>query len=378
MIIGLSGLAGSGKDFISDILVHRHNFVKVAFADPLKRICKEIFDFSDEQLFGASRSRNIPDKRYERGLQTFTYPECPVDSIWVPLLNNRGFTLIDLDDWKKVSKYRWTLNKKEKGKHTNYARASINGKKTSLHTFVFHDCHTEMIIDHINGDGLDNRKSNLRTCSDSENKRNQKKRIDGVSVFKGVGFSKRHNKWRAFIRVNDKLKTIGYFDSEGEAALAYDGAARYYFDKYARLNGSLFLTPRFALQQLGTNWGRNCYPLIWSNYAFRVINQLLSGGYRYDSKKGLYEDVSATPPRGVVISDARFKNEMDLIKNQGGRIVRIIGIEATTLNGNAALHPSEVEQQSLPDSYFDYICHNDKNIEKLSSKLDEMLDKLAS
>lgn len=66
MIIGIAGRAGSGKDTVADLLVRDHRFVKIAFADPLKRICKKVFDFTDEQFWGPSSARNGPDKRYLR------------------------------------------------------------------------------------------------------------------------------------------------------------------------------------------------------------------------------------------------------------------------------------------------------------------------
>jgi hypothetical protein len=64
VIIGISGKAGVGKDTATDLLVERFGFVKVALADPLKRICKEVFAFTDEQLWGSSEKRNAPDERY--------------------------------------------------------------------------------------------------------------------------------------------------------------------------------------------------------------------------------------------------------------------------------------------------------------------------
>lgn len=66
MIIGLSGLAGSGKDTCADFLVEEFDFVKISLADHLKRICKDVFDFSNDQLWGPSNCRNQPDKRYKR------------------------------------------------------------------------------------------------------------------------------------------------------------------------------------------------------------------------------------------------------------------------------------------------------------------------
>lgn len=66
LIIGISGVAGSGKDTTADVLVRQHGFVKVAMADPLKRICKDVYDFSNDQLWGPSSMRNAPDWRYAR------------------------------------------------------------------------------------------------------------------------------------------------------------------------------------------------------------------------------------------------------------------------------------------------------------------------
>lgn len=65
MILGISGVAGAGKDTVADMLVKK-GWVKVSLADPLKRICKDVFAFSDEQLWGPSECRNIPDERYPR------------------------------------------------------------------------------------------------------------------------------------------------------------------------------------------------------------------------------------------------------------------------------------------------------------------------
>lgn len=64
-LIGLTGRAGSGKDTIADILVSRHGFKKIALADPMKRFCREIFGFTDEQLWGPSEKRNEPDPRWD-------------------------------------------------------------------------------------------------------------------------------------------------------------------------------------------------------------------------------------------------------------------------------------------------------------------------
>ena len=65
-LIGICGRSGSGKDTVADILVRDYGFVKVACADPLKRTCRDVYRFTDEQLWGPSKKRNAPDMRYPR------------------------------------------------------------------------------------------------------------------------------------------------------------------------------------------------------------------------------------------------------------------------------------------------------------------------
>lgn len=90
-----------------------------------------------------------------------------------------------------------------------------------------------LMVDHINGDRLDNRKSNLRLCTDKGNSRN-KKAFSGK--YKGVHFAKGSNRWVAQITKNYKCHHLGCFKSEDEAALAYNTAAKKLHGKYAFLN----------------------------------------------------------------------------------------------------------------------------------------------
>lgn len=204
MIVGLSGLAGSGKDQSAAFLVEDFGFVKISLADPLKQIARRVYDFSDEQLWGPSQFRNGEDRRYPRA----------------------------------------------------------------------------------------------------------------------------------------------------------DGS---------------FLTPREALQKLGTEWGRSCYENTWAEMGVRTAQALLSSPhYRYTQKEGLQE-IEADPkldlvPAGVAIPDVRFKNEIAAIKAAGGKVVRIVRPGAG-LGGSAGLHPSEVEQASIPDSEFDYVIQNDGTLEELRMKV---------
>jgi hypothetical protein len=209
MIIGICGLAGSGKDTAADSLVLGHHFVKLAFADLMKRFCKEVFDFSDEQLWGPSANRNAPDPRYPR---------------------------------------------------------------------------------------------------------------------KVYGSDEVHE----------------------------------------------YLTPRYALQTLGTEWGRDCYPNVWVDYALRKAKELDGAeGVHYDAKLGIFR---CARPRieGVAISDVRFWNELESIKKAGGKVIRVKRSGAG-LGGANGLHPSEVEQASIADACFDAVIQNDGSLADLHDKVGEVL-----
>jgi hypothetical protein len=135
------------------------------------------------------------------------------------------------------------------------------------------------------------------------------------------------------------------------------------------------LSPRYALQTLGTEWGRECYQDIWVDYAMRVAKRLLESGYtHYSSERGVWtKPASMQLPVnriGVVITDVRFKNEILAIKERGGKVVRIKrpGYEKPKWN-----HPSETEQMEVPADAFDYIFHNNGTLEDIGPKVQEMV-----
>jgi hypothetical protein len=153
----------------------------------------------------------------------------------IPLTQNK-IAIVDDKDFEELSKHKWCINK---SKSYVYAarRVRINGmtKLFKMHREILKLSYKDgKIVDHINHNGLDNRKCNLRLVDKSLNGYNCKKYINNPSGYRGV--TKRKNKWRAAIRINGKLKHLGSFSSVRDAALAYDCAVSLYRIQNAPLN----------------------------------------------------------------------------------------------------------------------------------------------
>lgn len=142
--------------------------------------------------------------------------------------NQGNYFKVDNSDLWKVAGFSWRASK------TGYLRAKINNKTIMLHRWVMNATEGE-VIDHINGDLLDCRKTNLRSCSIMENSRNRKISKNSSTGYKGV-HTVYKDRFRAVIRVNRKLHYLGYFKSALEAASAYDTAALKHFGEFAKLN----------------------------------------------------------------------------------------------------------------------------------------------
>lgn len=149
------------------------------------------------------------------------------------------FALVDDDDYHLVAGHAWYA---QKGAENWYAR-TIDGK--SMHR-VITDAPVGKEVDHANGNGLDNRRANLRVCTRAENAKNRAKHAPAVSKFKGVHLTKFG--WRAAITQNGEKLNLGTFKSEERAARQYDRAARLCFGKFARTNEAMgLLKPRVAV-----------------------------------------------------------------------------------------------------------------------------------
>jgi hypothetical protein len=219
LIIGLAGQARVGKDTFADHIVKNYRFIRVGLADPMKRFCREIFSFSDEQLYGGMRDHG--DIRYQR--------------------NSRE---VGSDPELKI---------------------------------VMHD----------------------------------------------------------------------------------------------------LLTPRYALQTLGTEWGRNCYEDVWIEYGIRIAKELNQTGYcTYTEKEGLVEhEKDQGLIGGVVFSDLRFKNEFEAVRKAGGILIRI---KREGYEGGVGIagHASEAEQKEVSDSYFDYVIENPAGLLYYYPAIDSLMRKI--
>lgn len=140
---------------------------------------------------------------------------------------------VDTEDWEKVKCYRWhvtyLLNK-------CYAYADIQKNykrmRIMLHRFIMGICDSDIEIDHRFGDTLDNRKSELRTCTRTENSRNSQVRKNSLSGFKGVSWHAKNKKWR--VRIQNIY--LGSFNTKTEAAKIYNKKAKELFGDFAYLN----------------------------------------------------------------------------------------------------------------------------------------------
>ena len=147
------------------------------------------------------------------------------------ILSDGSKCLVDDEDFESLSKNKWTMStggyayrKKPKNKYLAMHRQIMNVSK-------------DQTIDHINGNPIDNRKQNLRFCTDVQNGFNTgKRRGKTTSKYKGVSLCSKDKKWKAYININKKCTYIGSYKTEKEAAKAYNYVAEKLYEEYAVLN----------------------------------------------------------------------------------------------------------------------------------------------
>ena len=157
----------------------------------------------------------------------------------IPLTQGK-IALIDDDDYEEISKYKWFANKRGKTYYAIRNSTYENGKRYLIYMHsIIAGTPKGMETDHMNGNGLDNRKENLRFCSPMENTYNRpemKRKTPKFSKYKGVYWRKSRNKWHVRIQANGKREYVGMYDDEIEAAKAYDAAAKKFHGEFAYLN----------------------------------------------------------------------------------------------------------------------------------------------
>lgn len=151
------------------------------------------------------------------------------DVVYVKFSNCDEEFLCDIDDWESSKNICWYKN------NTGYARGEIDGRMVLFHDYIFNiDTNSDIEVDHIYGNRLDNRRSQLRICNRQKNALNNGIYKNNKSGVTGVSWHKQHEKWCARIQVDHKNIWLGLFDSFDDAVNTRLNAEKQYFKEYSR------------------------------------------------------------------------------------------------------------------------------------------------
>lgn len=143
------------------------------------------------------------------------------------------------------------------------------------------------------------------------------------------------------------------------------------------------VSPRIALQLLGTEYGRNFKKDIWSSYLLTQVVPEIKDGSNYIPEVGLIElmdgGARVGPPSGVVITDCRFENELAEVQKHGGYVIKVVrkalkGKDNAAENAGIKNHVSEAEMRGIPDEAFDLILEMDDGPENVYPRLQQMME----
>ncbi len=153
----------------------------------------------------------------------------------IPLSQGR-FAKVDPEDYIWLSQFRWSA---KVGPNAIYAVRTVQVRGRSKRIYMHRQLMNTpdgLVCDHINHDGEDNRKANLRNCTISQNNANRRCSPNASSRYLGVSWDRHRNKWECQIKKDGVAKNLGLFDSEEATARAYDAAAWALHGVYANLN----------------------------------------------------------------------------------------------------------------------------------------------
>ena len=144
--------------------------------------------------------------------------------------------IVDDEDYKTLNKYKWRASRDG---NTFYAHRFTLGKHSNRKLLIMHriimNVPCGMVVDHIDMNGLNNQRKNLRICTNQQNRMHQGKQKNNTSGFKGVSWNKKNKKWKADIHVNGERVYLGYFDSIEDAYRVYCEACKELHGEFAHL-----------------------------------------------------------------------------------------------------------------------------------------------
>lgn len=148
---------------------------------------------------------------------------------YIPL-SDTELAIVDLDDLPKLLHRAWFVQWSK-----GYPVCKLNNKQTLMHRLLI-DVPAGMQVDHINGNKFDNRKINLRVCTNAQNTQNRIKKGNSTSGFVGAHWHKNSSKWSSYITLKGNRKYLGYFRDKYDAATAYNFAAAELHREFAVYN----------------------------------------------------------------------------------------------------------------------------------------------
>ncbi len=159
------------------------------------------------------------------------------DNISLIYLGRGNYAIVDTKNLRTLSSSRWCLFVQG---DKRYARRYESGKNGGRKTIFMHreilNTPDGFLTDHVNGNGLDNRETNLRVCTRGQNRQNSLKKTKASSKYKGVYWQKSAKKWKARLTFEKKSIYLGLYQDEKIAAKAYDQKAIELFGEFANLN----------------------------------------------------------------------------------------------------------------------------------------------